>query len=111
MGLSFLAPAALALAAFVALPILAHMARQVPRERRAFGAMLLLDRVVKRLRRRRRLKDPLLLLLRARIGLRPSFADIVQRRPRPATSDGDRNQADQRELADESSHDRKPRDV
>ncbi|MEZ4240713.1 MAG: VWA domain-containing protein [Myxococcota bacterium] len=60
-----LALAAFGLAALVALPILAHMARQTPRTRVPFGAMLLLERVVKRLRRRRRLKDPLLLLLRA----------------------------------------------
>jgi hypothetical protein len=64
MGLSLLTPAALAIALLAALPILAHLAKQVPRERRAFGAMLLLERVVKRLRRRRRLKDPLLLLMR-----------------------------------------------
>lgn len=62
---SMLAPAALALAALVALPIAAHLARQVPRERLPFGAMLLLQRVVKRLRRRRRIKDPWLLLLRS----------------------------------------------
>ena len=65
MALSVLVPGALALGALVALPLLAHLARQSPRERRAFGAMLLLERVVKRLRRRRRVKDPLLLLLRA----------------------------------------------
>src|SRR5688572_1780670 len=65
MSLSLLAPVALALGALVALPILAHMAKQIPRDRKAFGAMLLLERVVKRLRRRRRLKDPFLVLLRA----------------------------------------------
>lgn len=65
MGLSLLAPLGLLVAGLVALPIAAHMARQVPRDRRAFGAMLLLERVVKRLRRRRRVKDPWLLLLRA----------------------------------------------
>ncbi|TVQ89928.1 MAG: VWA domain-containing protein [Deltaproteobacteria bacterium] len=64
MSLSMLLPGALALAALIALPILAHIARQRPRERVPFGAMLLLRRVVKRLRRRRRVKDPLLLLLR-----------------------------------------------
>jgi len=64
VALSLLAPAALALSALAVLPLLAHLARQTPRDRRAFGAMLLLDRVVKRLRRRRRVKDPLLLLLR-----------------------------------------------
>lgn len=65
MSVSLLAPLALGLAALVALPVLAHLARQVPRDRRPFGAMLLLQRVVKRLRRRRRVKDPWLLLLRA----------------------------------------------
>lgn len=64
MSIALLAPAALALAALAALPIIAHLARQTPRTRRPFGAMLLLERVVKRLRRRRRVKDPLLLLLR-----------------------------------------------
>lgn len=65
MSVSLLAPAALGLAVLVGLPILAHLARQTPRQRMAFGAMLLLERVVKRLRRRRRLKDPWLLVLRA----------------------------------------------
>jgi hypothetical protein len=64
LSASVFAPAALALGVLVALPIAAHLARQVPRERQPFGAMLLLQRVVKRLRRRRRVKDPLLLLLR-----------------------------------------------
>ena len=65
MTLGLAAPLVLLTAGLVALPVLAHMARQTPRERRAFGAMLLLERVVKRLRRRRRVKDPWLLLLRA----------------------------------------------
>lgn len=64
MSLSLVAPLALGLLALVALPIIAHIARQKPKERVAFGAMLLLERVQKRLRRRRRIKDPLLLLLR-----------------------------------------------
>jgi len=64
VALSLLVPAALALSALVILPLIAHMARQTPRERRPFGAMLLLERVVKRLRRRRRVKDWFLLLLR-----------------------------------------------
>lgn len=59
-----LAPLALALGVMVALPLIAHIARQRPRERVPFGAMLLLRRVIKRLRRRRRVRDPLLLLLR-----------------------------------------------
>jgi len=58
------APLALLLGAGLVLPLLAHMARQVPRDRQAFGAMLLLQRVVKRLKRRRRVKDLPLLLLR-----------------------------------------------
>ncbi len=65
MGLTLLTPLALALGAFLALPIIAHMARQTPRDRHEFGAMLLLQRVVKRLRRRRRIKDWILLLMRA----------------------------------------------
>ncbi len=64
MSLSFLAPLAAALSVLLVLPVLAHFARQTPRDRRSFGAMMLLQRVVKRLRRRRRVKDPFLLLLR-----------------------------------------------
>jgi hypothetical protein len=55
-----------AVAAFgVLLPIWAHLTLRRPTERRAFGAMMLLARVVKRLRRHRTLRDPLLLALRA----------------------------------------------
>jgi len=64
MGLSLFAPLALLLSVFALLPLVAHLARQTPRTRQPFGAMLLLERVVKRLRRRSRVKDPLLLLLR-----------------------------------------------
>jgi hypothetical protein len=64
LSASVLAPGALLLGALLALPVAAHLARQVPRDRLPFGAMLLLQRVVKRLRRRRRVKDPLLLLVR-----------------------------------------------
>jgi len=64
VALSLLTPLALLLTALLALPLIAHMARQTPRDRHEFGAMLLLERVVKRLRRRRRVKDLLLLLLR-----------------------------------------------
>lgn len=64
MSLGLATPLALLLGALLALPVLAHLSRQIPRERRPFGAMLLLERVIKRLRRRRRIKDPLLLLLR-----------------------------------------------
>lgn len=64
MSLGFALPLALLLGVAAAVPILAHLARQTPRDRRAFGAMLLLERLVKRLRRRRRVKDLPLLLLR-----------------------------------------------
>ena len=64
MSLTWFAPLALALGVFVLLPVVAHLARQTPRTRQPFGAMLLLERVVKRLRRRRRLKDPMLLVMR-----------------------------------------------
>ncbi|MEZ4322464.1 MAG: VWA domain-containing protein [Myxococcota bacterium] len=64
MSLGLLAPFSLVLAGLAALPVIAHLARQTPRDRMAFGAMLLLERVVKRLRRRRRIKDWFLLLLR-----------------------------------------------
>ncbi|MDP2312569.1 MAG: VWA domain-containing protein [Pseudomonadota bacterium] len=59
-----LAPAALALAALLAGPILAHLSKRQPRERRPFGALLLLERLQRRLHRRRRLQDRLLLLAR-----------------------------------------------
>ncbi len=69
MGLTFLAPLAAILALMVGLPIVAHLSRQTPRERHAFGAMLLIERMVKRLRRKRRVKDLPLLLLRALVVL------------------------------------------
>lgn len=64
MNFVLLAPAALALAALLAGPILAHLSKRQPRERRPFGALLLLERLQRRLHRRRRLQDRLLLLLR-----------------------------------------------
>ena len=63
MSLSVATPIALALVALLALPVVAHLARQTPVSQQPFGAMLLLERLVKRLRRRRRVRDPLLLLL------------------------------------------------
>ena len=48
----------------VVLPIWAHLSLRRPTERRAFGAMMLLERVVKRLRRHRRVQDRALLALR-----------------------------------------------
>lgn len=64
MTLSAASLGAAGLLALAALPVAAHLARQEPRERVAFGAMLLLERVVRRLRRQRRIQDPWLLLLR-----------------------------------------------
>lgn len=60
-----LAPAALGLGLLVVLPILAHLTRRTPTDKVPYGAMLLIQRLMKRLRRRRTLKDRLLLLLRA----------------------------------------------
>ena len=59
-----LTPFALGLLSLLLLPVIAHMARQQPKVRTPFGAMMLLARVVKRLRRRRRLNDWILFLLR-----------------------------------------------
>jgi len=60
----FAAPAVLGLALLLAGPVLAHLHRRQIRERRAFGALLLLQRLQKRLQRRRLLSDRLLLALR-----------------------------------------------
>lgn len=64
MTFALMAPLAALIGLLTVVPVIAHLSKQVPRTRQAFGAMLLLQRVVKRLRRRRRVKDPLLLLLR-----------------------------------------------
>jgi hypothetical protein len=64
VSLGVLFPAALALGVLVLGPVLAHLARQEPGARQPFGAMLLLDRLLKRIQRRRRLRDLLLLLAR-----------------------------------------------
>lgn len=65
MSFALLAPAALALGILVLGPVLAHLAKRHPREERAYGAVMLLERLQRRLQRRRRLQDVLLLLLRA----------------------------------------------
>ena len=65
MDAALLAPAALALAVLVGAPVLAHLSRRRPTRRVDFGAMMLLERVQKRMKRRRRLQDPWVLLLRA----------------------------------------------
>ena len=57
MTLSWANPVALALGLLVAGPILAHLIRQTPRARRAFGAMLLIRRLPKKSRRRNRVQD------------------------------------------------------
>lgn len=64
MSLAWTAPAVLALGALLVGPVLAHLTRQAIRERRAFGALLLLQRLQRRLQRQRRISDRLLLLLR-----------------------------------------------
>jgi hypothetical protein len=64
MGMSFASPWALLLIAAVALPLLAHLFRRPPKERRPFGSMLLIQRLIKKSRRRRAFVDRLLLLLR-----------------------------------------------
>ncbi|MFT4976535.1 MAG: hypothetical protein ACI8S6_002440 [Myxococcota bacterium] len=64
MTFGLLTPLALGLLALVAGPILVHLVRRRPAERQAFGAMLLLRRLERKLRRRRRLHDLLLLILR-----------------------------------------------
>lgn len=64
MSLGFLAAGSLALVALLAGPVLAHMARQTPVERQPFGAMMLLQRLLRRTRRRRRVRDRWLLALR-----------------------------------------------
>lgn len=62
--MNLLLPSALLLGALAALPVIAHLTRQVPTDRVAYGAMLLVQRLVKRLHRHRQIKDPLLLALR-----------------------------------------------
>ena len=68
MTLSMAAPAALALAGLVALPLIAHMARQVPRDRTPFGSMLLLQRLVRVIHRRAARLE-----LRSRCGCPPAL--------------------------------------
>lgn len=65
MSLGLLAPAVLALGVLLAGPILAHLAKRHPREERPYGAVMLLERLQRRLQRHRRLQD--LLLLAARL--------------------------------------------
>jgi hypothetical protein len=64
LSFSLLVPLSLALSVLIVGPILAHLARQKPVERIPFGAMMLLQRLVKRIRRQSRLRDLLLLILR-----------------------------------------------
>lgn len=70
MTLSWTNPLALALGLLIVGPILAHLIRQTPRARRAFGAMLLIRRLPRKSRRRNRVQDPGLMWLRiAMVGL------------------------------------------
>ncbi len=64
MSFGLLAAGSLGLLALLVGPVLAHMARQTPVERQAFGAMMLLRRLLQRTRRRRRVRDRVLLALR-----------------------------------------------
>ncbi len=64
MSFQFLAPALLGLSVLVIGPLVAHLTRRRPTNRTPFGAMLLVQRLVKRLRRRQRLRDPLLMATR-----------------------------------------------
>lgn len=59
-----LVPLALGLGVLVAGPLLAHLTRRRPVVRVPFGAMMLLERVLRKQRRRRRVQDPWVLLLR-----------------------------------------------
>jgi len=64
MSFSLAAPLALGLGLLVLGPLLAHMTLRTPRERLAYGAMMLVQRLARRLRKRRRVMDPWLLALR-----------------------------------------------
>ena len=64
MTLSWANPLALALGLLIVGPILAHLIRQTPRARRAFGAMLLIRRLPQKSRRRNRVQDPGLMWVR-----------------------------------------------
>ena len=64
MNVALLAPATLAAGILLGVTVFAHLQRRPPRETRAFGAMMLLERLPPRLTRRTRLHDRVLLLLR-----------------------------------------------
>lgn len=94
MSLAWGLPSALALVALVGLPIAAHLSRRMPTERVAFGAMLLLRRLTRRLRRRQRIRDPWLLLLRvlsvACVALAAAAPELSWRTELPAVEGGGR---------------------
>lgn len=70
MSFGFLSAGVLGLLVLALGPVLAHLARQRPVDRKPYGAMLLLRRLSRRLRRRRRIRDRLLLAARmAVVGL------------------------------------------
>ena len=64
MGPELMTPGALLLAGLLGGVVLAHLAKQVPRERRPHGALLLLRRLSERLRRRHRIRDRWLMAAR-----------------------------------------------
>jgi hypothetical protein len=64
MGPELILPSALLLAGLLGGVVLAHLAKQVPRERKQHGAMLLLRRLSERLRRRHRVRDRRLMAVR-----------------------------------------------
>lgn len=64
MSLHLLAPLALGLGVLAVGPVIAHLARQHPRERVPYGAMLLIERLPRKIQRQRRLRDRLILALR-----------------------------------------------
>ena len=65
MTLSWGTPLALGLLGMLAIPLLAHLIRRRPDDQRAYGAMLLLQRLPRKIRRRRRIEDRLLLAARS----------------------------------------------
>lgn len=65
MTLSWGTPLALGLLGMLAIPLLAHLIRRRPDSQRAYGAMLLLQRLPRTIRRRRRIEDRLLLIVRS----------------------------------------------
>ena len=64
MQLHWLAPVGAALLGLALLPLLAHLIRRPPKDKRTFGAQMLLRKVLKHNKKRNRIHDWLLLLIR-----------------------------------------------